>query len=122
MPGQCANLILGEAHFAERTAHAKFAAGLPSRPKVARVFGVKAIKDSFESVLPREVSQSSVDMLFTKVTTVDWIRGVTRVLNFVRFDLHMRDAYLIEKVKCVTLFVLPQTRRNRNCGKHVVMA
>jgi len=73
-------------------------------------------------VLPREVSQSSVNMLFTKVTTVDWIRRVSRVFNFVRGDLDVRNSYLIEKAKCVTLFVLTQARRNRNCGKHIVTA
>src|SRR5688572_10251660 len=120
MASQRANFIFAQAHFAEWTAHAKFAPGFASRPKVARVFGVKAIKDSFESTLPREAIQSSVNVLFTKIATVDWIRGVARIFNFVRFDLDVRNPYLIEKAKCISLFVLTQAGRNRNCGKHVV--
>src|SRR5687767_7175844 len=91
-------------------AHAHFASGLASRPKVARVFGVKAVNHIFESVLSSEVSQSSVNMFFTEVTTVKGIRGVTLICDFVRFDLDVRDPYLTENAKRVTLFVLTQTR------------
>src|ERR1044072_561345 len=122
MPRGRANLFLIQIRFAQRAADAQLAAGFSARTKVPGVIRIESIYDCGETARRCDLYQRAINMLFTEVTAVSGIRGITRIGHFVGFNQDERNTYLLQSIDRFLLFISPETRGYGDYGQDIFCA
>jgi len=75
-------------------------------PVIREVIAGGTVSDKFDSACTRDALQLSIQFVFTKVTTTWPIRGVVRILQFIRVDALPAQAEVESKFRCYAPGVL----------------
>src|SRR5438093_267669 len=86
MTRQLAYLFFTQANFCQRTQYAQLAPSLAARPELTGIVSIEAVQNHFKSAFSSDACERRIYMRLAKVAAVNRIRGVFRIVNFLRLD------------------------------------